>query len=170
MIPSYLYKVSFPTGSNYICNPPVTDTDIDQMFLVYDLYRTAEELDQLGWKECRSKDNKSYPTDVMLAFRLGVNNALLTDNEEYFNNFYKATEEAKRRNLLNKADRIALFEEYIGKKEKSTLESIYITPDTQVQTDFNVILNDMLVQQNRAHQAFTTNNGINVLVNTLTAA
>ena len=58
----------------------------------------------------------------MLAFRLGVNNALLIDNEEYFNNFYKATEEAKRRNLLNKADRIALFEEYIGRKRRLHLK------------------------------------------------
>lgn len=134
MIPSYLYKVSFPTGSNYICNPPVTDTDIDQMFLVYDLYRAAEELDQLGWKECRSKNNNEYPTDIMLAFRLGVNNALLTDNEEYFNNFYKATEEAKRRNLLNKADRIALFEEYIGRKKKVTpeVEKIKLNPAGQL--------------------------------------
>lgn len=134
MIPSYLYKVSFPTGSNYICNPPVTDTDIDQMFLVYDLYRAAEELNQLGWKECRAKTNKDYPTDVMLAFRLGVNNALLTDNEEYFNNFYKATEEAKRRNLLNKADRIALFEEYTGRKKKVTpeVEKIKLNPAGQL--------------------------------------
>ena len=137
MIPSYLYKVSFPTGSNYICNPPVTDTDIDQMFLVYDLYRAAEELDQLGWKECRSKNNNEYPTDVMLAFRLGVNNALLTDNEEYFNNFYKATEEVKRRNLLNKADRIALFEEYIGRKKKVTPEVEKIKLNLAGQLGFN---------------------------------
>lgn len=136
MIPSYLYKVSFPTGSNYICNPPVTNTDIDQMFLVYDLYRAAEELDLLGWKECRTKNNNEYPTDVMLAFRLGVNNALLTDNEEYFNNFYKATEEAKRRNLLNKADRIALFEEYTGRKKKTILKTVNNVPDTQIQFEF----------------------------------
>ena len=137
MIPSYLYKVSFPTGSNYICNPPVTNTDIDQMFLVYDLYRAAEELDKLGWEECRTKNSSiDYPTDVMLAFRLGVNNALLTDNEEYFNNFYKATEEAKRRNLLNKADRIALFEEYTGRKKKTILEPVNIVPDTQIQFEF----------------------------------
>ena len=136
MIPSYLYKVSFPTGSNYICNPPVTNTDIDQMFLVYDLYRAAEELNLLGWKECRTKNNNEYPTDVMLAFRLGVNNALLTDNEEYFNNFYKATEEAKRRNLLNKADRIALFEEYTGRKKKTILKTVNNVPDTQIQFEF----------------------------------
>ena len=136
MIPSYLYKVSFPTGSNYICNPPVTDTDIDQMFLVYDLYRAAEELDHLGWKECRTKNNNDYPTNIMLAFRLGVNNALLTDNEEYFNNFYKATEEAKRRNLLNKADRIALFEEYTGRKKKTILKTVNNVPDTQIQFEF----------------------------------
>ena len=148
MIPSYLYKVSFPTGSNYICNPPVTDTDIDQMFLVYDLYRAAEELDLLGWKECRSKNNNEYPTDVMLAFRLGVNNALLTDNEEYFNNFYKATEEAKRRNLLNKADRIALFEEYTGRKKKVTPEVEKIKLNPAGQLGFN--LNEAVVWANAA--------------------
>ena len=34
---------------------------------------------------------------------------------------------------------------------------------------FDTILNDMMVQQNRALQGFITNNGNNVLVNTTTA-
>ena len=48
MIPSYLYTASFPTGSSYICNPPVLDTDIDQLFLVDDLEKVSKILEKLG--------------------------------------------------------------------------------------------------------------------------
>lgn len=39
-IPKELYISCFPTGSNYICNPPVEDTDIDTMYLVHNVEET----------------------------------------------------------------------------------------------------------------------------------
>jgi hypothetical protein len=115
MIPSYLYQVSFPTGSNYICNPPVTDTDIDTMYLVDNLNQVTKSLLNLGWKLCKEEE---YPYDHWTALRKDKYNALITDDLHYFTQFYKATEEAKSLNLLKKEDHIALFEKYIPQNKK----------------------------------------------------
>ena len=118
MIPSYLYTASFPTGSSYICNPPVLDTDIDQMFLVDDLEKVGQVLEKLGWKRCGKEE---YNVDKWVAYRKDNLNALLTDNLDHFNKFLQATEEAKKLNLLDKKDRIALFDKYLSPKKQQSL-------------------------------------------------
>ena len=118
MIPSYLYTASFPTGSSYICNPPVLDTDIDQMFLVDDLEKVSKILEKLGWKHCGKEE---YKVDKWIAYRKDNLNALLTDNLDHFNKFLQATEEAKKLNLLDKKDRIALFDKYLSPKKQQSL-------------------------------------------------
>jgi len=128
MIPSHLYITSFPTGSNYICNPPVTNTDIDTMYLVSDMEKTYTELVAQGWKY---GSNDTYPPDLWASFRKGPYNALITYDINHFNAFLKATEEAKRLNLLDKKDRIALFNKYTGIKSQSreTPEMIQMIED-----------------------------------------
>ena len=118
MIPSYLYTASFPTGSSYICNPPVLDTDIDQMFLVDDLEKVSKILEKLGWKRC---GNEEYKIDKWIAYRKDNLNALLTNNLDHFNKFLQATEEAKKLNLLDKKDRIALFDKHLSPKKQQSL-------------------------------------------------
>ena len=120
MIPAYLYTNTFPTGSNYICNPPVTNTDIDQMFLVSNLTETKEALIMDGWVICGTDKGDLYPDDYSdwLAFRKGNNNALCTNNVDYYLKFYKATELAKKQNLLNKQDRINLFSKITGRQNQ----------------------------------------------------
>ena len=119
MIPSYLYKVSFPTGSNYVCNPPVTNTDVDEMFLVDDLQEVNFQLTGLGWKKC-GLEEETYQDKPShwAAYRKENMNALLTTDLKYFMNFFKATEEAKHLNLLNKEDRVALFQKILGEEPK----------------------------------------------------
>ena len=121
MIPSYLYKVSFPTGSNYICNPPVTNTDVDEMFLVDDLQEVNFQLTGLGWTKC-GLEEETYQDKPShwAAYRKENMNALLTTNLKYFMDFFKATEEAKHLNLLNKEDRVALFQKILGEEPKKT--------------------------------------------------
>ena len=124
MIPSYLYTASFPTGSNYICNPPVTNTDIDEMFLVTDLNTTEQYLIDNGWKMCGVTE---YARMNWAAYRKDNLNALITDDPDYFAKFYKATELAKEKNLLKKEDRIALFNEICGQmtyKKKQFIPNI----------------------------------------------
>ena len=130
MIPSYLYKVSFPTGSNYICNPPVTNTDVDEMFLVDDLQEVNFQLTGLGWTKC-GLEEETYQDKPShwAAYRKENMNALLTTDLKYFMNFFKATEEAKHLNLLNKEDRVALFQKILGeepKKKKVQLDLDYL--------------------------------------------
>ena len=119
MIPSYLYKVSFPTGSNYICNPPVINTDVDEMFLVDDLQEVNFQLTGLGWTKC-GLEEETYQDKPShwAAYRKENMNALLTTNLKYFMDFFKATEEAKHLNLLNKEDRVALFQKILGEEPK----------------------------------------------------
>ena len=130
MIPSYLYKVSFPTGSNYICNPPVTNTDVDEMFLVDDLQEVNFQLTGLGWTKC-GLEEETYQDKPShwAAYRKENMNALLTTNLKYFMDFFKATEEAKHLNLLNREDRVALFQKILGeepKKKKIQLDLDYL--------------------------------------------
>ena len=130
MIPSYLYKVSFPTGSNYICNPPVTNTDVDEMFLVDDLQEVNFQLTGLGWTKC-GLEEETYQDKPShwAAYRKENMNALLTTDLKYFMDFFKATEEAKHLNLLNKEDRVALFQKILGeepKKKKIQLDLDYL--------------------------------------------
>ena len=113
MIPDHLYIDSFPTGSNYICNPPVTNTDIDQMFLVYNLAEVEYELEKAGWTRCGVEYKTS---DKWSAWRSGNNNALLTHDKTHYDLFEAATELAKKRNLLSKKDRVALFNTIMGVK------------------------------------------------------
>ena len=127
MIPSYLYKVSFPTGSNYICNPPVTNTDVDEMFLVDDLQEVNFQLTGLGWTKC-GLEEETYQDKPShwAAYRKENMNALLTTDLKYFMNFFKATEEAKHLNLLNKEDRVALFQKILGEEPKKKKMRIII--------------------------------------------
>ena len=130
MIPSYLYRVSFPTGSNYICNPPVTNTDVDEMFLVDDLQEVNFQLTGLGWTKC-GLEEETYQDKPShwAAYRKENMNALLTTDLKYFMDFFKATEEAKHLNLLSKEDRIALFQKILGedpKKKKIQLDLDYL--------------------------------------------
>lgn len=119
MIPNHLYLCSFPTGSNYICNPPVTDTDIDEMFYVYSLEETKVELLSDGWKECGISE---YAIGDWAAFRKGKNNALITQNKQHYDKFEAATELAKKRNLLKKEDRVKLFNLIVGKQHAKITE------------------------------------------------
>ena len=127
MIPSYLYKVSFPTGSSYICNPPVTNTDVDEMFLVDDLQEVNFQLTGLGWTKC-GLEEETYQDKPShwAAYRKENMNALLTTNLKYFMDFFKATEEAKHLNLLNKEDRVALFQKILGEEPKKKKMRIII--------------------------------------------
>ena len=119
MIPKHLYMMSFPTGSSYICNPPVTWTDIDEMFYVYDLVETEQELLKDGWKKCGIAE---YAIDNWAAYRKGINNALVTSNRNHYDKFEAATELAKKRNLLKKEDRITLFNTVVGAQHAKDAE------------------------------------------------
>lgn len=98
------------TGSRYICNPPVMDTDDDTVILVNGYYDYVDLLEKDGWV-MTSKDYDD--TGEFYSFRKGDENYIVTESPRFFNAYVVATESAMALNLLNKEDRIKLFQTVI---------------------------------------------------------
>lgn len=94
------------TGSNYICNPPVTDTDIDTVILVRSGYEHS--LQELGW-QYQMSDIEYEAMGSFTSWRKGNKNYIVTQDKDFYDKFVKATRCAKILNLMNKQDRIMLF-------------------------------------------------------------
>lgn len=97
---------SYPTGSRYICNPAPKDTDNDTVFLVNGYYDWASILLEDGWEDCGQYDKGGD----FRSFRKGEENYIVTENDNFFSNYVKATTAARALNLLEKQDRITLFQ------------------------------------------------------------
>jgi len=104
--PFNLFESAFQTGSSVICNPPVTNTDIDFMFYTRDMAKFEAHLLKQGWKECGEYD---VNTESWKAYRKDNLNYLLTDDNCYYEKFETATKLATKLNLLDKQQRITLF-------------------------------------------------------------
>lgn len=106
-----LVKEFFLGGSRVTCNPPVTDTDRDIVYLVENQESFAEALMADGW----AMGGSMHPIDCAQAFkyvsmRKESENAIFTEEHEFFRRFRAATCVSKRLNLMKKEDRIALFQ------------------------------------------------------------
>lgn len=111
-----------PTGSSYICNPPVLNTDEDWLVFVPsdNLWIARSMLHSFHFT--RSTQVGSYARiaeqkDRFMAYRstsrcqYGSNlNLIVTCDKDFYDKFKMATEESKRLNLLKKQDRINLFQ------------------------------------------------------------
>ena len=103
---------SWKTGSKYICNPPVLDTDDDTIVFVNDLKAAYTELCEDGWKPA----NESYGSEnldgwfsVKKTMDGLIHNYIVMDSVSRYQKWVTATELAKKLNLLKKEDRITLF-------------------------------------------------------------
>lgn len=110
-----LIKAKHPTGSRYICHPPVMDTDEDWVVLCEDLLVFTAAAQRLGWYD-QSREYWRYPEDrdnfdapQFASLRHGTINYIATDDPAYYDKYVGATELAKKYNLLSKVDRIQLF-------------------------------------------------------------
>lgn len=102
-----------PVGSRVTCNPPPTDTDRD--FLVLVSPEKWGELSELliDWEHDGSDVSDPEILDAALAFQsysLGNDNIIATKCPEFHRRFLAASSVAKRLNLMQKADRVALFQ------------------------------------------------------------
>lgn len=103
------------TGSRVICNPPPTDTDEDWLILSKEddedlLFRDILEMGFFVEGDYLYPDYELLANSQFLSFRKGTINFILTSNQDFFERFKRATKIAKRLNLLQKSDRIALFQ------------------------------------------------------------
>lgn len=114
---AYIQDVS-PTGSAFTCNPPVDDTDIDWVVLTK-TFDDAESLifalKELAWcpdtKTSRvTDDNRVFADSIFRSCRRGPHNLIVTPHKGFYDKFRLATAVAKKLNLLDKSDRITLFQ------------------------------------------------------------
>ncbi len=110
-------KKSFLTGSSFICNPPVLDTDVDICILVENLADTCDILEADGWKV--SSDDPEYQCegsgeiDFITARKGGggvSTNLIIYDDQRGYTAFQHATLVAKKLNVVDKLDRVLLFQ------------------------------------------------------------
>lgn len=109
---------SFITGSRVTCNPPVLDTDLDMVFLINREHSKSEQILKKhgATRTPFSEDEYDGFDENFSAYRLNYLNVILAHDEKFYERFKVATELAKQFNLLNKADRIALFQAILYQK------------------------------------------------------
>jgi hypothetical protein len=107
----------FATGSRVICNPAPTDTDQDYVVLVKPglFWEVIESLADNGYDvggsqvfditEETPRDDESF-----LSWKRGDVNYIVTESKTLFDDFVHATNIAKKLNLLDKQQRIDLFQ------------------------------------------------------------
>jgi hypothetical protein len=93
------------------------DTDNDTVFLVNGYYDYQKALEDEGFDATLS-DIQYHTMGEFISFRKGTENYIVTENPDFYADYVKATEGAKALNLLNKEDRIKLFQAIMAGYEK----------------------------------------------------
>lgn len=97
-----------PVGSRVTCDPAPTDTDIDVLVRVK--IRRPDAVAALGFDLDSSGKHYEPSEGQFNSWRRGNLNLIVTDDREFYDRFALATHLAKAFNLLEKRDRIALFQ------------------------------------------------------------
>ena len=94
-----------PSGSRVICDPPVLTTDEDWFVWVSDWDEAAEILCAEGF----SPTTEQQDYTAFISLRKAYLNICVTTDIDLYKRTVLATDLAKRFNLLNKQDRVDLF-------------------------------------------------------------
>lgn len=105
----------YPTGSYFICNPPVQNTDIDFLIYMENIEDFCKDLEKIGFV----KGGGDYVGDKFSSYKQTtisgtILNYLVTDNFIWYCQMTDATDIAKEHNLVDKKERVALFREIVG--------------------------------------------------------
>ncbi len=107
-----LFLCTTQVGSTVTCNPPVENTDTDFLILIKEENKKTVHslLEQSDWYHAYGTYRPSTGEErPFRAYRKGKINYIITWDEDYHRRFLEASDLAKRFNLLNKADRVDLF-------------------------------------------------------------
>lgn len=101
----------FPSGSRVICNPPPTDTDEDWA-VYFSSHQSRQAFIKVLLEDGFVHDGKNYENDTtsFASYRKDELNLILFTNAQEYSRYKLATKAATALNLLNKDDRIALFQ------------------------------------------------------------
>ena len=102
-----------PVGSRVTCSPPPLDTDEDWLCLARDLTQFVETSKQEGYTMGGSGHTDEPMSFVSLKRDVDRMNLIVTTCATFYDAFILATGLAQRFNLMNKSDRIALFQAVI---------------------------------------------------------
>ena len=98
------------TGSRVICNPPPADTDEDWIVLA-ESEKLYSWLISQGWEmEGDYVFSETVDEGDFRSFRKEEINLIVTSKRDFYNAFSLATKVARRLNLLEKKDRVVLFQ------------------------------------------------------------
>lgn len=100
------YKRAHPTGSRFICDPPILNTDVD--IVIWADMDFEQAALRNGWVKGDGYENKEADT-----YRKGEYNLIVHQRQEPFYRWIGATYVAKCLNLLEKGDRVMMFEALI---------------------------------------------------------
>lgn len=120
-VPDYVRKactVVVAVGSRITCDPPVLDTDEDFLVMLpWDSDRTSHLMTLLkddGWSLDGSfisdENNRTEPEHRFISYSRRKVNLIMSRSPIFIGRFLAASSVAKRLNLREKADRIALFQ------------------------------------------------------------
>jgi hypothetical protein len=102
----------YPTGSRYVCHPPVLVTDVD--FIVYHPYDVPFVAGLLAGGYKYSNHPEYHCSDaqnnVFYSYRKGVENLIVTSDRDFADEYRVATDICKRWNLRQKYDRVTVHE------------------------------------------------------------
>jgi hypothetical protein len=98
----------YPTGSRYVCDPPVLFTDID--FLVFSKDDLTDKMTLLGYKASLMQEYMVIPGWDFSSWRKGKINLIISDSENFVTRHRIATDICKKRNLRFKVSRVLVHE------------------------------------------------------------
>ncbi len=100
-----------PTGSRVICNPPPMDTDEDFLVKLKPNVSLKFFEQQMQFEGFEGSSGDMYDLDetIFVSLRKEETNLIVTTNQEFFDKMVLATAVAKRLNVMEKKNRIMLF-------------------------------------------------------------
>ena len=99
-------------GSRVTCNPAPKDTDEDYLVYTDDLSTLIGDCIEQGFL-----DEGYYVDSEFRSLRHGTTNLIITTRKEFYDKFVLATHVCKTLNVLDKQDRIVVFQAILYGKE-----------------------------------------------------
>lgn len=113
-IPQDLWDGIYQTGSSVICNPPVTDTDIDYVIYTNEEVKLDTFLKCEGFtKSCEDKEEYDLEKEGFTCYRRENINLIVLNDRKWYLKWVLATKVARKLNLKVKADRVMLFKSFL---------------------------------------------------------
>ena len=119
------------TGSSYICDPPVLDTDWDYLLLVESMDHAHEDILNKGFIYT-SIEYEEMPGEHFRTYRNDEYNLIVTTSTQWYVRFCAATEYCKTKNVLNKETRVMFFTIILQDKQPNVS---LITKGSTIPTD-----------------------------------